>query len=94
MRTQIYSIFDTVALVYNKPFTEHNDESAKRAFQSTATDQPNYGDYSLYNVGEWDDSTGIIISMKEPVLILQGKTIKPSVTSITPEMQEAELKKA
>ena len=51
MRTNIYSIYDTIAKVFNKPFMEHNDETAKRSFKATAQDQPHIGDYSLYHLG-------------------------------------------
>ena len=60
MRTNLYSIYDTISQVFWKPFTEHNDESAKRAFQNSASEQPNINDYCLYHLGEYDDNNGVI----------------------------------
>jgi len=91
MRTNIYSIYDTVAKIFNKPFTEHNDESAKRSFQTASTDQPHRADYNLYHLGYYDDTTGEIIPV-DPLKIYSGLELKPTVSSITPEMQLQDLK--
>lgn len=92
MRTNIYSIYDTVAKIFNKPFTEFNDETATRSFKASAPDQPHIGDYSLYHIGYYDDNTGEIIPV-DPAKIYSGlQCSKPTVSSITPEMQKEDLK--
>ena len=91
MRTQLYSVYDTIAAVFNKPFTEHNDESAKRAFTNSASEQPNINDYALYHLGEYDDNSGVITPVT-PVRIMTGLEIKkPKLSSITHEQQLQDL---
>ncbi len=91
----MYAIYDSVAAVFNKPFTEHNDESAKRSFTQAAAEQPHILDYSLYHIGEYDDHSGIITPCHEPVRIVSGLEIKPTtISSITPEQQINDLKQA
>ena len=90
MRTNIYSIYDTIAKIFNKPFREYNDESAKRSFKTASQDQPNRSDYNLYHLGYYDDNTGEIIPV-DPLKIYSGLELKPTVSSITPEMQLQDL---
>ena len=78
MRTNLYSIYDTIAEVFNKPFTHHNDSAAIRAFtDSLKENQYNHkDDYALYAVGEWDDNKGVIHAYDVPKKIYTGLEIK------------------
>jgi hypothetical protein len=62
MRLQLYSIYDTIADVFNKPFTAHNDADAIRAFTQSFEqgNQANKNDYVLYHLGEYNDANGEI----------------------------------
>ena len=61
----MYAIFDKVAEVFNKPFTEINDASATRAFkQSLEENKAVKEDYELYNVGTFTDHDGVIVQEK------------------------------
>ena len=60
MKLIMYSVYDTIACVFNKPFCDINDASAIRSFDQSAGEQPHFGDYELYRVGEYDDSNGYI----------------------------------
>lgn len=71
MKLHIYSIFDTVAEVFNKPFTDINDASATRSFMQSLDDNKNKNDYVLYNMGTYDDSKGEIIGIT-PVKVVSG----------------------
>lgn len=72
MKVNIYSIFDTVAEVFNKPFTEFNDASAQRAFIASLEEKlTNKNDYVLYNIGTYDDSKGEIVGCN-PVKVCSG----------------------
>lgn len=57
MKLYMYSVYDSVAEVFNKPFYEINDASATRAFKQSIDDNPNRLDYSLYLVGSYNDNT-------------------------------------
>lgn len=68
MLKKLYSVFDNVALVYSNPFTSINDGTAFRDFshacqdpQSSLHKSPN--EFSLYHLGDFDDSTGEVISL-------------------------------
>ena len=60
MKMMMYSIYDTVAEVFNKPFMDHNDASACRAFDAAfvSGEKGNKDDYVLYRVGEFNDGSG------------------------------------
>jgi hypothetical protein len=58
MKTNLYSIYDSIAEVFNKPFAENTDGSAVRAFKQALAENPNKKDYLLHHVGEWDDNKG------------------------------------
>lgn len=62
MRLQLYAIYDTIADVFNKPFTGHNDQDAIRAFTMSFEqgNKANKEDYVLYHLAEYDDSNGEI----------------------------------
>jgi hypothetical protein len=62
MRMQLYAIYDTIADVFNKPFTAHNDADAIRAFTQSFEqgNQANKEDFVLYHLAEYDDSNGCI----------------------------------
>jgi hypothetical protein len=56
----MYSIYDSVAEVYNKPFCEINDGTAVRAFSQAMQENPNSYDFHLFYIGEYNDSTGLV----------------------------------
>jgi len=58
MITNLYSIYDSIAEVFNKPFGETTNASAKRAYRQALADNPNAKDYLLFHVGQWDDNKG------------------------------------
>lgn len=63
MLLNAYSIFDNKALQYHAPFFVSTDGAAVRAFSDLANDlNSNIGrhpsDYSLFNVGFYDDQNG------------------------------------
>lgn len=66
MRTiHIYAIYDVKAGVYMKPWYQHTDAEAKRAFTDIAIDPQHPigkhpADYTLFFIGFYDDSTGKI----------------------------------
>ena len=77
MKLGLYSIYDTIAEVFNKPYTAHNDADAKRAFEQSfkSGEKANKDDYVMYKVATWNDATGDV----EPILpekMLSGFDIK------------------
>jgi len=85
MYTNLYSIYDTVAEVFNKPFTDINDASAIRAFSQSVGEQKNKNDYVLYHIGGFDDNSGSITSDKAPLKLKSGFEIKADNVTELPE---------
>lgn len=73
----MYSVYDKVSEVFNKPFTEINDNSAKRAFYNSIEENKSKNDYELYYVGQFDDNTGTI-KHHESKRIATGFDVKQS----------------
>lgn len=81
MKLGLYSIYDNIAEVFNKPFTEINDNSATRSFVESLNDRNNKTDYDLYRVGEFNDSNGELVSNKA-TKVYSGFDIKNKVVDI------------
>lgn len=65
MKLRMYSIYDTAAKMYQRPFCAGQDAEAIRAFEDLAKDEshpinhhPEH--YSLHRIADYDDSTGSI----------------------------------
>lgn len=72
MKKSLYSVFDTKAAVFANPYTSTNDQTALRDFARAATDPSSNlcafpGDYMLFNIGSYDDNTGVIEPLSPPV---------------------------
>lgn len=64
MKLFAYSVFDNKANAFIPPFFLHNDSVAVRAFGNSVNDPEhqffkNSGDYNLFRIGEFEDSTGV-----------------------------------
>jgi hypothetical protein len=66
MKMHMFSIYDSIAEVFNKPFTEVNAASATRLFKNSLSDNVNKRDFFLYHVGEYDDNKGTLIPYNVP----------------------------
>jgi len=65
MIKKMFSVFDIKAAVFSSPFVSIRNETAIRDFNNACADpdsmlSKNPGDYSLYELGEFDDTTGFI----------------------------------
>lgn len=72
MRVGIYSIFDSVAAIFNKPFTDLTDASAQRGFSQSVVEQAHKNDLSLYKLAVFDDSNGQVEPLQEPLRLMSG----------------------
>lgn len=73
----IYSVFDKVALVYGNPFISVSKGVAIRDFANASKDPAsginrNPLDFSLMDLGTFDDSTGIITAHTQPTVVAQA----------------------
>lgn len=82
MLLHIFTVFDSKAEAYLPPFYMGTKAQAVRAFTDSAND-PNHAfhkhpdDYTLFNLGKFDDATAQVHMLKTPVsmgLALEFKT--------------------
>lgn len=69
MKLKIFSIYDSKAKAYLPPFLLPMTEQGIRVFKNAASDKKhafgaNPGDYTLFEIGEFDDNTANIESYK------------------------------
>lgn len=83
MKLSLYSIYDKVAEVFNKPFTDINDASAKRSFTQACKEQPHSLDYELYHIGDFTDNDGCLITGKGARRLMTGFDVKANVADIS-----------
>jgi len=78
MKTSIYTIYDTVAKIYNKPFylpnADGNHALALRTASDLANDPSsecfkNPTDYSMWYIGEFDDQDATIDTISPAELV-------------------------
>lgn len=73
----VYSVRDLKAAAFAPPFFLGRDEVALRTF-SDALKDPSHPmaahpeDYHLYRLGEFDDSTGVLVPSPEPKFLING----------------------
>jgi len=74
MITKIFSMYDSKVEAYNKPFHQTTKGEALRTFIDAVNDErspmsKHPEDYSLFQIGEFDDQTGKYTSNEKPVHI-------------------------
>ena len=75
---KIFSVYDSKAQIYTNPFYQHNQQMAMRTF-SDAINHPehqfarNPEDYTLFEVGEFNDETG---EVQDAILISLGNGLE------------------
>lgn len=79
--TPCYSIYDKKGEVWDIPFFARGDLFAKRKFKIDCTDislpfiSKFKDDFELYRVGFFNSTTGVVKSIKEPVIIIKGTEV-------------------
>lgn len=77
MRTQMYSVHDTIAGTFFNPFTMHNDQVAARWFRDelgepTSNLSRHPADFDLVLLGDFDQETGQIRPESDPRIVMCG----------------------
>lgn len=72
MKTKVFSVYDSKAEMYLKPMHLNTTAEALRAFQDAVNNQETSmyhhpEDYTLFHLGEWDNSTGVYKNNQTPV---------------------------
>lgn len=71
MRVKAFAIYDSKAAAYSPPFFQNTIATGIRAFGRICSDQESMvcqfpEDYTLFEVGEWDDQTGRMYPLETP----------------------------
>lgn len=80
---KIFSVRDNVVQAFLQPFFSPNSGSAIRSLQEVVND-PNHtfaktpADFSLYELGDYDDSNGIITAIEPNRLLTLSDLVKTS----------------
>lgn len=73
MKTEMYTIYDSKAQVYNKPFHCVNEQVAKRTVQNMRLEDNqmtrNPEDFSLWHLGSYDDEHAIFELLSTPKVV-------------------------
>ena len=74
MIINVYSVYDLKARCYSTPFFQHNDGVALRSFIDLVNDTrsaiyAHAEDYTLNQIGTFNDDTGELISVKPKTLV-------------------------
>jgi len=82
MILNVYTIYDDAAKAYMQPFMFQTDGLAVRAFQDNINSDKSNNisehpeQFTLFKVGEFDDSTGAISTYEPSVNLGNGRTFK------------------
>lgn len=77
MKLKIYAIHDDKMQAFSRPLFFQNHGTAIRSFSDAIQDpKSDYArhpsDYRLYCLGEYDDNTGIIVSLSQPEYVVHA----------------------
>ncbi len=80
MQVKIFSVYDVKTAVYNVPMFAHNVGHAVRIFtdQVKNPDSPYNAhpeDYQFFEVGSWDDHTGVVTGLAKPHLLTTASEV-------------------
>lgn len=72
MKLKVFSIYDSKAEAFMRPFFMRNAGEAVRAFETTVRDENTQffqfpGDFTLFEVGEWDEDKGVFKNLDAKV---------------------------
>lgn len=81
MIKKVFSVFDSKAKLFSTPFYSHNDKTAQRDFARAVNDSNSdlskfSEDYSLMELGEFDDENGSFNIHTAPINHGLGSTYK------------------
>lgn len=87
MITKVFTVYDSKALFYGVPFFMPTVGGAVRAFSDVCSDPQSMiykhpGDFSLYEIGEFDDQSGQLVAMSPFKLLGHGSDFAKSAAVV------------
>lgn len=79
--TKMYTVHDGKAAFYSPPFYARTNAEAIRTFTQAVNDPNheigrNYADFSLFELGAFDEQTGLLSVLKSPAILGNGVDFK------------------
>ncbi len=92
MIVKVYSIFDTAAAVYRRPFYCPADGEAMRVFYDLSIDADHEigkhpEDYSLFRIAKFDDNKGCFLDVDKQCLVTALECIAASRNVQSPHLE-------
>lgn len=80
-KLQIFAVYDKKSVAYANPFFYHQKGQALRAFEDAVNDpqsplSKHPEDFSIFHIGQWDDATGVITPLPNPVPVEEALNVK------------------
>jgi hypothetical protein len=81
MKKVYYAVYDRKAEMYSQPFLEIKDGTAIRAVQDIVINSKDHAfakhprDFTLFRLGEFDETTGVITGQDKPKQIIEIETL-------------------
>lgn len=72
MKKLLYCVRDDIAEVFMPPFASINDNTAMRDFINGVHDKQEKNDLTLYQIGQFNDASGIVVPLTSPKRLLSG----------------------
>lgn len=77
MITKLFGVYDSKALAFLQPFFSVSNGAAIRAFEDVVRDgqspiSKHPGDYQLYELGQFDDRSGLVVAVVPTILLCNG----------------------
>lgn len=99
MRIKVFSVFDSKLASFGRPWYEMTEASAVRVFSDAVNDSTNANnqwykhpeDFSLYLLGEFDDSSGEITS-ERPLSLVTASSLFNYIANGPPDNSDTVLK--
>lgn len=87
MNLPMYAIYDHVTQIYTRPMILNNDNEATRVFRDACINPElpmgaHQADYSMWHIGYYNDSTGLVEAVSPAIKIIQGP-ITPTIDKTT-----------
>lgn len=79
-KLKIYAVYDKKSVAYNNPFYFPQKGQAIRGFEDAVND-PNSmlnkhpEDFALFEIGEWNDTTGVITPLPNPIPVEEALNV-------------------
>lgn len=93
-RLTIFTIFDSKAQAYLQPFFSANAETAQREFTTAVNGEGQFNkfaeDYSMFQLGTFDQESGAFILEASPIHICNAITLKQAQSADAMRLQELE----